>query len=87
MTQRTEQAARKAFLDIYRKDLSVGKLRTLAEYQCQFPGHEQGIAEEWQLCLPRTSSAAPDPHPSGAWIRLTRQPVPTQILCQEVAIC
>ncbi|MCB9891468.1 MAG: serine/threonine protein kinase [Planctomycetes bacterium] len=44
-----DREARDAFLDIYQEDLAQGALRTLAEYQALFPGHEDDIADEFSF--------------------------------------
>ena len=38
-------AAREAFLAVYKADLEAERIRTLQEYQDQFPGHEESIAD------------------------------------------
>ena len=50
-----------AFLDGYRQDLVAGQVRTLAEYQSQFPGHEAIVAEEWAWLEPESTTSSGDP--------------------------
>ncbi|MHC4851592.1 MAG: protein kinase domain-containing protein [Planctomycetota bacterium] len=50
----SENVAREAFLAAYKADLVAGRIRTLAEYQDQFPGHEESIADEWRWLEPAT---------------------------------
>ena len=44
--------ARDAFLDVYRQDIAAGRRRTLDDYQQQFAGHEETIAQEWAWLEP-----------------------------------
>ncbi|MEE9127759.1 MAG: serine/threonine-protein kinase, partial [Planctomycetota bacterium] len=54
----TSSEARAAFLAAYKADLVAERTRSLAEYQNQFPGHEQSIADEWRWLEPASVEGA-----------------------------